>query len=129
MKQKTGLQNINIYPSIPINKTLNVLVDQRSNHNDDLMKSTKLCLKGIYIPAELCPSKCPFSWNNEIRVLNNSEPIGSSFMVVLSESYFQNLEQKAIEETLILNLAINFKYVDDINEWFKCKELSNFKRF
>ena len=37
-------------------------------------------------------------------------------MVVLSESYFQNLEQKAIEETLILNLAINFKYVDDTNE-------------
>ena len=101
---QTSYDIINIYSSVPINKTLNDLVDQRSNHNDDLMKSTKLCLKDIYVLAELYPSKCPFLW----RVSNNSGPIGPSFMVVLSERYVQNLEQKAIEETLISNLAINF---------------------
>ena len=44
--------------------------------------------------------------NNEIRILKNSESIGLSFMVVLSENYVQNLEHKAIAEALTLNLAL-----------------------
>ena len=46
------------------------------------MKRTKLYLKDIYELAELCLSKCYFLWNNEIRILKNSGPIGLSFMVV-----------------------------------------------
>ena len=75
---------INLYPSVPINKALDVLIDQLNNDKDDLMKRTKLCLKDVYEPAELCLSKCSFLWNNEIRILKNSRPIGLSFMVVLS---------------------------------------------
>ena len=35
--------------SVPINKALDVLIDQPNNYKDDLMKRkiTKLCLKGI----------------------------------------------------------------------------------
>ena len=53
--------------------------------------------------------------NNEIRILKHSVPIGLSFMVVLSESYVQNLEHKAIAEALTLNLAPKTyrPYVDD----------------
>ena len=49
------------------------------------------------------------------RILKNSEPIGLSFMVVLSESYVQNLEHKAIAKALTLNLApaTCIRYVDD----------------
>ena len=43
--------------------------------------------------AELCLSKCYFLWNNEIRI---PRPIELSFVVVLSESYVQNLEHRAI---------------------------------
>ena len=96
---------VNLYPSVPINKALNLLIDQLNNDKDDLMKRTKLCLKDIYEPAEFCLSKCYFLWNNEIRILKNLGPIGLSFMVVLSESYVQNLEHKAIAEALNLNLA------------------------
>ena len=47
-------------------------------------------------------------------------------MVVLSESYVQNLEHKAIEEALTLNLALKThrRYVDDTNAHFTSKEQS-----
>ena len=77
---------INLYPSVPINKALDVLVDQPNNDKDDLMKRTKLCLKDIYELAELCLSKCYFLWNNQVRILKNLGPIELSFMVVLSKS-------------------------------------------
>ena len=109
---------VNFYPSVPINKALD-------NDKDDLMKRTKLCLKYIYELAELCLNKCNFLWNNEIRILKNSGP-GLSFMVVLSESYVQNLEHKAIAEALNLNLAPKTyrRYVDDTHARFKSKEQS-----
>ena len=63
---------VNLYPSIPINKSLDVLIDQLNYDKDDLIKRTKVCLKDIYELAELCLSKCYFLWNNEIRILKNS---------------------------------------------------------
>ena len=53
-------------------------------------------------------------------------------MVVLSESYIQNLEHKAIAEALTLNLAPKMykRYVDDTQARFKFKEQnSNSKDF
>ena len=87
------------------------------------MKRTKLCLKDIYELAELCLNKCYFLWNGEIRILKNSGPIGLSFTVVLSESYVQNLGQKAIAPALTLNLAPTTyrRYVDDIHARFESK--------
>ena len=96
---------LNLYLPVPINKALDVLIDQLDHHRDDLMKRTKLCLRDVYELAELCLSKCYFIWNDEVRILKNSGPIGLSFMVVLSESCAQNLEHKAIAEALTLNLA------------------------
>ena len=75
---------VNLYTSIPINKALDVSVDQLNNDKDDLMKRTKLCFKDIYELAELCLSKYYFLLNNEIRTLKNSGSIGLSFMVDLS---------------------------------------------
>ena len=51
---------INLYASVPINKTLDVLIDQLNNNKDDLMKITKLCLKDISELAELYLRKCYF---------------------------------------------------------------------
>ena len=51
---------INHYPSVPINKALNVLIDQLNNDKDNLMKRIKLCLKDIYELAELCLKKWYF---------------------------------------------------------------------
>ena len=53
-------------------------------------------------------------------------PIGLCFMVVLSESYVQNLEHKATAEALTINLAPKTYrwYVDDTHAWFTSKEQS-----
>ena len=51
---------VNLYPLVPINNALDVLIDQLNNDKDDLIKRTKICLKDIYELAELCLSKCYF---------------------------------------------------------------------
>ena len=80
-----------------------------------MIKRAVLCLKDIYEPAKLCLSKCYFLWNDEMRILKNSGPVVLSFLVVLYESYVQNLEHKAINETLTLNMVPKayVQYVDD----------------
>ena len=102
---------INLYSSIPINNAIDVLIDQLNNNENDLMEITKLCLKDIYERAEPCLSKCNSLQNNEIRILKNSGTIGLSFIVVLSKSYVQNLEQKAIAEAPTLKLKTGSKNV------------------
>ena len=100
------------------------MIDQLNNDKDDLMKRTRLCLKDIYELVELFLSKCYFLWNNEIRILKNLGLIGLSFMVVLSKSYVQYLEQKAIAAALTLNMAPKTyrQYVDDTHVRFTSKE-------
>ena len=51
---------INLYPFVPINKALDVFIDQLNNDKDNLMKRTKLCLRCVYELAELCLSKSYF---------------------------------------------------------------------
>ena len=116
---------VNLYFSVLINKILNVLIDQLNNDKDDLIKKTKLCLNDIYELTELCLSRCYFLWNNEIRILKNSGPIGLSFMVVLFESYIRNLQHKAIAEVLTSLAPTTYKrYVDDTHARFKSKKHS-----
>ena len=59
-KVQVSYDIVNLYPSVPINKALDVLMDQLNSDKDDLMKRTKLCLKDIYELAELCLSGCYF---------------------------------------------------------------------
>ena len=98
---------------------------------NDLIKRAKLCLKDAFEPAELYLSKCYFLWNNEIRRLKNSGSTGLSFMVVLSKSYVQNLEHKAIAEALILNLQqrIDGMLMILMHDSHLRNSLANFKRF
>ena len=49
---KVSRDSVNLYLSVLINKALDVLIDQLNNDWNDLMKRTKLCLKGIYKLAE-----------------------------------------------------------------------------
>ena len=45
---------------MPINKALNVLINQLNDGKDDLIETTKFCLKDVFELAELCPSKFYF---------------------------------------------------------------------
>lgn len=113
-----------MYPSIPLDKAIDVLIDTLNKDKEDLQTRTKLTLTDIHKLAELCLSKCYFLFENRLRLLENSGPIGLSFMVILSESYLQKLESKAILEALNFNIAPKtFKrYVDDSHARFISKD-------
>ena len=81
----------NLFPSIPINKAIDAILQQLSEDYEDVKTRTKLTLVDIQQLIELCVSECYFLWDNVIWNLLNSGPIGLSIMVVLSESYLQNL--------------------------------------
>ena len=110
----------NLYPSIPINKAIDVIIQQLSEDYEDLKTRTKLTLVDIQQLIELCVSECYFLWDNVIWNLLNSGPIDLSIMVVLSESYLQYLEKNTIELALTFDIApkIFRGYVDDSHAQF-----------
>ena len=110
----------NLYPSIPIDKAIDVILQQLSEDYEDLKTRTKLTLVDIQQLIELCVSECYFLWDNVIWNLLNSGPIGLSIMVVLSESYLHNLEKNALELALRFDIASKTfrRYVDDSHARF-----------
>ena len=114
----------NLYPSIPIDKAIDVILQQLSEDYEDLKTRTKLTLVDIQQLIELCVSECYFLWDNVIWNLLNSGPIGLSIMVVLSESYLQNLEKNTIELALIAPKTFR-RYVDDSHARFGSRNNAN----
>ena len=56
----------NLYPSIPIDKAIDVILQQLSEDYEDLKTRTKLTLVDIQQLIELCASECYFLWDNVI---------------------------------------------------------------
>ena len=71
-------------------------MDTLNNDLDDLNTRTKLTLTDIQKLMELCLSKSYFFYENKMTLLENAGLIGLSLMVVLSESFLQHLEHKAM---------------------------------
>ncbi|XP_065642690.1 uncharacterized protein LOC136074312 [Hydra vulgaris] len=111
---------VNLYPSIPIDEAIPVIIYILNADIDDLKTRTKLTLADIHQLIELSLSICYFLYKNNIRVIPNSGPIGLSLMVVMAEAFLQNIERKA------LNIAIVYtsepktykRYVDDCHARF-----------
>ena len=89
---------VNLYPSVPINKALDVLMDQLNSDKADLMKRTKLCLKDIYELAELCLSKCYFLWNNEIRILKTRDLLDYFLWLFYPKVMFRISNTKSLQK-------------------------------
>ena len=118
---------VNLYPSIPIDRAIIVLIDTLNNDLDDLNTRTKLTLTNIHKLTKLCLIKLYFLYENKIRLLENAGPISLSLMVVLSECYLQYLERKVIAEALIIHMQPKtFKqYVDGSHARFPSKHQTN----
>jgi hypothetical protein len=114
---------VNLYPSVPIKESIDVLISQLEKDREDLKKHTKLRIKEIKELLELCLSKCYFLYNGEIHKLENKGPIGLSLMVTMAESYLQHLEDRAIENALHsqppMNPKTHKRYVDDSHSRFE----------
>ena len=122
---------VNLYPSVPIKKAINVMMDMLSREQPYLSEKTKLTLNDIKSLLDLCLKKCYFLWNTEIRTMENAGPIGLSLMVVIAEAFLQFIEQKAIALSLQKQptcTPLSYKrYVDDSHARFKqMYEANNF---
>ena len=112
---------VNLYPSVPIDEAVAVIIEILNNDADDLRKRTKLTLTDIHKLIELCLSTNYFVFDNRIRILENSGPTGLALMVVISEAFQQRSEDKALQEALVTNLApLTFKrYADNSHARFE----------
>ena len=112
---------VNLYPSIPLKEATLILIDQL-NKDDSFKYSTKLTISETRQLIELCLHCCYFLWNKEIHELENSSPIGLSFMVILAESFLQYHEENAFKIAMTLNPPLDLKsylrYVDDSHARF-----------
>ena len=122
---------VNLYPSVPIKESIEVLIDQLNQDRENLQSETKLKISEIKELLELCLSICYFLYDDQIHVLENKGPIGLSLMVTMAESYLQHLKDRAIDEALHqqppIELKTHRRYVDDSHSRFK--ELLDAARF
>ena len=102
-------------------------MDTLNNDKEHLQQHTKLTLTDIHNLTELCLSKCYFLYENNLRLLKNSGPIGLSLMVVLSECYLEKIEFKAIAEALNYKIASKTfrRFVDGSHARFQDRSHAN----
>ena len=114
-----------LYPSVPIKKAIENLMDILKEDQDDLKTRTIFELKHIKLMVEVCLYKSYFLWDNKIHLLEDSGPIGLSLMVVLAESFLQMIEKKALTIAKELPAPVDpithRRYVDDTHDRFKTK--------
>ena len=73
---------VKLYPSVPLDRSIQVIIEFLQDDHTELKKRTKLNLTDMQQLLELCLSECYFLYNNVIWTLENSGPIGLSIMVV-----------------------------------------------
>ena len=120
------LRTFNLYPSVPLDKSIDIIIEYLKNYFSNVKTRTKLTLADINQLIDLCVSECYFLYSNLIWKLYDSGPIGLSIMVVLSECYLRKLEEKSIALSFALNISPNtFKrYVDGSHARFENKQKS-----
>ena len=88
---QTFFDTVNLCPSVPIDEAVAVLVEILNNEIDDLWFMKKLILTDIHNLVELCLSTTYFIFDNHMRILEKSGPIGLVLMVVISDAFLQRL--------------------------------------
>ena len=117
-----------LYPSVPVKKAIENLMNMIENDYEDFKTRTILKLEHVKQLIEVCLYKSYFLWNNEIHCLEDSGPIGLSLMVVLAESYLQKIENQALSiaqnRAVPINPITHRRYVDDTHDRFLEKQSS-----
>ena len=124
---QTSFDVVNLYPSVPIDKAVAVVIEILNHDINDLQKRTKLTLTDIHKLIELCLSTNYFFFDNRVGIFENSGSIGLALMVVISEAFLQRLEDRALQEALATNLApLTYKrYADDSHARFETEHQSH----
>ena len=93
---QTSFDVVNLYPSVPIDNAVAVIIEILSNEINNLQKRTKLTLPDIHKLIELCLSTNYFIFDNRVRILGKLDSIGLALMVVISEAFLERLEDRAM---------------------------------
>ena len=75
---------MNLYLSLPLGKTIYVILGQLINSFEDFKTRAKLILKDIHLLIELCVTGCYFLLEKSFWKLSNSASIGLSKMITSS---------------------------------------------
>ena len=86
------------YPLVPIDETVAVITEILNNDIDDLQKRAKFTLTDIHKPIKLCLSTSHLIFDNRVRILENSGPIGLVLMVVISETFLKHFEDRGCKK-------------------------------
>ncbi|XP_065684845.1 uncharacterized protein LOC136096992 [Hydra vulgaris] len=115
---------VNLYPSVPFDEAIPVIVNILNDGLEDLKIKTKLTVLDIHQLIELLLSKFYFLYEDKIRLLPNSGLIGLSLMVVIAEAFLQNIKKRPLNITFVNSFhPITYKrYVDDSHARFDSKE-------
>jgi len=89
-----------LYPSVPIKKAMDVIVQIIRNDWESFQQTTKLTITDIKKLLDLCLDTCYFMWKSECYSIENSGLIGLSLMLVIAEGYLQFVENAAIVNTV-----------------------------
>jgi len=118
---------VNLYPSVPIKKAIESMMEMIHDDWDDISTQTNLSEADIRNLLELCLQKCYFLWENDIYVIDDAGPIGLSLMVIVAESYLQFLEAQALDDAELLDCCPKTfrRYVDDSHARFANDDQSN----
>ena len=113
-----------LYPSVPISKAVDAVMDILREDFTAVSARTKLDLADIKVLIELCLNKCYFLYENSTYVIEDAGPIGLSLMVVMAEAYLQQLETKSLKTAAEQQVApMTFKrYVDDSHARFSNRD-------
>ena len=93
---QTFFDVVNLYPSVPIDEAVAVIIEILNNNIDDLRKRTKLTLTDIHKLIELCLGTHYFTFDNRVRILENSDLIGLALIVLISEVFLQHLKDRTM---------------------------------
>ena len=104
---------VNLYPSVPIGRSIDVVMDFVKDDFDEICQRTKLKVDDIEILLRLCLSKCYFLWDEKIFEIKDAGPIGLSLMVTMAEAYLQHLESRALSQAINCCPKTFRRYVDD----------------
>ena len=95
---QTSFDAVNLYPLVPIDETVAVITEILNNDIDDLQKRAKFTLTDIHKPIKLCLSTSHLIFDNRVRILENSGPIGLVLMVVISETFLKHFEDRGCKK-------------------------------
>ena len=113
-----SLDVVSLFTSVPLDYTINVILDEVFKEKKIQTKLTRAELKSL---LELCTKEMHFSFNGKIYKQKNGVAMGSPLGPVVANIFMVHLEKQMIPR-LSDKMSSWFRYVDDTFTFIKEEE-------